>query len=447
MYVKTLSIENFRCFSSAKVSLNYPGQIPKSGERLPQRYDNVTLFIGPNGSGKTSVFKALCLAVLAPVIGSGGLRINYFVRRPVGYIGGNGLANAGGMPLGNCNVIADLEIDQNDLLGAPAPEGRMIGQAIIRSVGDTESLTTAFNNESSWLPIYSGDNPAFFLAAYGSNRRSANPEGYAERQRSTRYQRVASIFEEYAGLVPFNFGRSELLRLNRLDSAVRILNDLLPENVQLTDALDHEGNPLFNSSGVLHPFASLSDGYRGFVAWVWDLMVQMARCIPPAPEGLDLDCLSGVVIVDEIDLFLHPRWQRFLIEELAKQFPRIQFLFSTHSPIVVGMLEAANLRVLTHIDGVATIEEYEEEVSGKTTNQLLRSVYFGLTSTRSPLNGTISEQAEQELKNIDFVGSEPLRYVSPIDGDNLRKLDRFMAQGLQFEKAKSRAEKEASKKG
>lgn len=440
MYVKNLQIKNFRCFEDAKVSLNYPEQKAQRGVKLPERYQNVNLFIGANGSGKTTVFKALCLSVLAPILPSSGLRLDYYVRRPPGYRGHvRGVDNS--LPhLPNCDILSNVIPDGMDVMTGPVPE-RLIGQAVIQSRGDIELLTTAHNNPAAWQRIYDSDNPSFFLVAYGANRRAANPEGYTERNRSIRYQRVASIFEEYAGLVPFTVGFLELSRNDRLPEALTLLNALLPETVQLTTDVDAEGRPLFNAFGVLSPFTSLSDGYRGFTAWVWDLLVQMSRVMLPGPLGLDFTSLRGVVIVDEIDLFLHPRWQRLLIEELAVQFPHIQFLFSTHSPLVVGMLEPENIRVLTRQGDSVVIEQYQEETSGKTPTEILTSTYFGLPSTRSPHSGTLSEQAEREMEQTppDGQGENPIK---PLEEEQKQWLKHLMAQSREYEKALRKAEKE-----
>ena len=79
--------------------------------------------------------------------------------------------------------------------------------------------------------------------------------------------------------------------------------------------------------------------------------------------------MTGVCIVDEIDLFLHPEWQRVVIEQVAKAFPKMQFLFSTHSPLVAGTLEPENIFVMEQeSDGTATVKQYTENIYGLTAN-------------------------------------------------------------------------------
>lgn len=170
-----------------------------------------------------------------------------------------------------------------------------------------------------------------------------------------------------------------------------MLNALLPDEIDLTEQTDGQRRPLFERDGVLLPFSALSDGFRAFVGWVWDLLFQMARLQPKEGPGLPLSEVPGVVIVDEIDLFLHPEWQRIVVEQVATTFPKLQFLFASHSPLVAGALEPANLFVVDE----QRVEQYQENIYGLTANQVLTSSYFGLHSTRAPGTGTLEMLARQ----------------------------------------------------
>jgi hypothetical protein len=89
--------------------------------------------------------------------------------------------------------------------------------------------------------------------------------------------------------------------------------------------------------GRWEPFRQLSDGYRLTLATIADIAL---RCVSLNPHlgPAAITETSGVVLIDEIDLHLHPNWQRRIIDDLRKCFPRIQFFLTTHSPFIVQSL-------------------------------------------------------------------------------------------------------------
>ena len=139
----------------------------------------------------------------------------------------------------------------------------------------------------------------------------------------------AGLFEDGVSLAPVSVWWQEMRSRERTTEAVRLLNRLLPEDVRLQESINSDSEFLFIVRGTPLPFPALSDGYRAFVGWIADLLLQMAHVTPPTHRLTDL---CGVVIVDELDLLLHPAWQRVVIEQLATTFPRLQFFFTSHSP-------------------------------------------------------------------------------------------------------------------
>lgn len=109
--------------------------------------------------------------------------------------------------------------------------------------------------------------------------------------------------------------------------------------------------------GEARPFGTLSDGQRSMVALVADIAVkaltQNAFLLPPdelSPEDQEharlLRETPGVVLIDEIDVHLHPKWQRRVVADLESTFPAIQFVASSHSPFVIQTLEPGQLLML-----------------------------------------------------------------------------------------------------
>jgi len=87
----------------------------------------------------------------------------------------------------------------------------------------------------------------------------------------------------------------------------------------------------------------LSDGYRTTLAMVMDIAARMAEANPDMPDPL---LTQGVVMIDEVDLHLHPGWQQTILLDLMRTFPNIQFIVSTHSAQVVSSAKPESLRVI-----------------------------------------------------------------------------------------------------
>jgi predicted ATP-binding protein involved in virulence len=103
---------------------------------------------------------------------------------------------------------------------------------------------------------------------------------------------------------------------------------------------------LIDHNGTTLRVGQLSDGERGALALVLDLTRRLAQANPgmaaPATQA------EGVVLIDEIDLHLHPQWQRRIIRDLSKTFPRCQFIVTTHSPQVIGEVPHDRIQILTN---------------------------------------------------------------------------------------------------
>ncbi|KEO83535.1 AAA family ATPase [Tumebacillus flagellatus] len=100
---------------------------------------------------------------------------------------------------------------------------------------------------------------------------------------------------------------------------------------------------VFLENGDQIPLRLLSDGYRNTMGLVADIAHRMAVLNPFMEDHLRT---SGIVLIDEIDLHLHPKWQRHIVEDLKNTFPNVQFIVTTHSPFIVQSLEEGELRVL-----------------------------------------------------------------------------------------------------
>lgn len=93
------------------------------------------------------------------------------------------------------------------------------------------------------------------------------------------------------------------------------------------------------------PFDQLSDGYKGAVSLIADIAYRMATLNPQLKDKV-LSETHGVVLIDEVDLHLHPSWQKNIISDLTSIFPKVQFILTSHAASVISSVKKENLRIL-----------------------------------------------------------------------------------------------------
>lgn len=156
---------------------------------------------------------------------------------------------------------------------------------------------------------------------------------------------------------------------------------------------------------------SMSDGYRGTLSLFADIAYRMAMLNPALGDRV-LET-PGVVMIDEIDLHLHPRWQARILEDLVRIFPNVQFIVTTHSPVVVASVPRGNIRVL---DGEAASVP-ATETRGRDAGDILNTVLDAFSRPEEAVrlfdafNRAVDEgrhvDARVELEKLEtFVGAD-----------------------------------------
>ena len=155
----------------------------------------------------------------------------------------------------------------------------------------------------------------------------------------------------------------------QLENVRRALSQLLPEFRDIAV----RRNPLrmtVDKNGQELRIDQLSEGEKCLMAMVGDLARRLAIANPSAENALNG---RGIVLIDEIDLHLHPAWQRMVISELPKTFPNCQFMVSTHSPQIISHVAAENLFLLSQAsDGIKYSKANESY--GKNTDRILEDL-------------------------------------------------------------------------
>lgn len=188
---------------------------------------------------------------------------------------------------------------------------------------------------------------------------------------------------------------NEPRRLKVLDALRAVVGELLPEfgNLRIQEqprlgfTVDKRGQPFY-----LH---QLSDGERGLLALVFDLSRRLAIANPdsdnPIAEGVAL------VLIDEIELHLHPKWQRDVLQRLRDIFKASQFVVTTHSPLVLGEVPARSVRFLEFVNGKVGVT-VPTEAYGMDANRILQE-FMGAPVRNRQVDGelkTLFELIDQE---------------------------------------------------
>ena len=118
----------------------------------------------------------------------------------------------------------------------------------------------------------------------------------------------------------------------------------LPTYENLRPADEKSSRLLINQGEIVLDVDQLSDGERGLLALVLDVARRLSQANPSLDDPLSEG--HAVVLIDEIDLHLHPKWQRQIVHNLTKTFPRCQFIATTHSPQVVASVEPDQVHLL-----------------------------------------------------------------------------------------------------
>jgi hypothetical protein len=374
MHLRRLEIANLRTFERAIVELPEIGAAAVDARE--DRLSNVTVLLGDNGAGKSTLLRAVALASLGPRLGSSGFVPFSLVRRTanepraIASIRGRfGLHPEQDEGDGSVEIVVELR----------STDG--FTDIVTRSDGADEK-------SALWCEtLFREKTPAALVVGYGADRRVGTSKSFDPssqyKTRALRYARVAGLFEESVTLAPLDAWLPKFRSENpgRHQQVITLLNKVIPEGAIQPEPVD--GEYLFTVRGVTVPFGALSDGYRAFVGWYSDLLYQI--CLG-APSGFRLDETTGIVLVDEVELHLHPSWQRSVIPLVARALPRLQFIFSTHSPLVVGSLHRDNIFVLSDPGGESRRTELSRPASetfGLGVEQLLTSESFGLKTTRN----------------------------------------------------------------
>ena len=397
MYVHSVTLENLKGFKELKFDLARPDGT----------YAGWTVFTGGNGSGKSTLLKAIAIGLVGRDIAR-SLQPSFR-----GWIRGDAM-------LFPAEASVQLEVVRtpDDELKSKGKAPNEVFPAKLAfeygmkdvSIRNEVPLKKPKNYQTPDRTIWSTNANGWFSCGYGPFRRvfGASSE-VAQIMVSPATARFATMFQEAASLLHADQWIRELhyksiedqIRVTPddveerriLDTLLILLRDeFMPSHLTL-DRVDSDGVWLKDSEGIQFAWSDMSDGYRAALALLIDIFRHLV-----ATFGLDgltgvnddgkLQVIrSGVVLIDEIDAHLHPAWQQKIGFWLKEHFPCIQFLVTTHSPMICQAADPHGLFVLPELGSGEvphrlTDDEYNRVIASR-PDTILTSDAFGLQNTRS----------------------------------------------------------------
>jgi AAA domain, putative AbiEii toxin, Type IV TA system len=332
VYFKTLALKNVRCFKGEH-TIDF-----SNGDGKPTQW---TVILGNNNTGKTTVLRAL------------GDMNRYEASK-------------------FDKVFKDLEGDIFEFTNDAD-----IFKLINENDGQIEIKFTGFKNDL--LPIHSGNNEYYHnffglikrdglhfsasvnseitklnLIGYGTSRFMSN-NGVSEDSTAGLFDNKTELLNAEKWLIDLHVAKTAKFigAEARYKQVMNVLcNGLLPDVTRIhiktiPDKSSYETFPVFLTSYGLVRLQDLGYGYQATLAWVADLAKRMFDRYPDLENPLHG---PAVVLVDEIDLHLHPEWQRKIIKYLSDLFPHTQFIVTAHSPLIVQSAKDVNVIMLEKDD-------------------------------------------------------------------------------------------------
>lgn len=368
--IRRIHIRNFKGLTDLK--LDIPG-----GADLDSG-SPCAMLLGENSTGKSTVLQAVALAVMGS------------------------------------NLRAGLRLKAEDFLPREPAGWHLIGTRRSEIIVEFDTGEPAYLQiEPLSQEVVGTERPSMILLAFGARRFFGKA--------STRRQKTAGVKSLFDPLATIPHPGIWLRALSDVDfnAVARAMREVLALSEDDSIGRDDEGRLFVRAHGRDTPLERLSDGYRSLFAMTIDVMREMIDAWGNLEEA------RGLVLIDEIETHLHPRWKLRVVSALRRAMPLVQFIATTHDPLCLRGMRAGEVQVLVrNQDRQVEALTGLPDVRGLRAEQLLTSDYFGLASTSDPevesaLNDLAldsdqtagSDQARERLRPFQWMGDTPVEQI------------------------------------
>ena len=274
------------------------------------------------------------------------------------------------------------------------------GEFIVRAVDQGKRIDLSYKIQNEAKRMLRGiPGLESKLAVYNANRLRIHSE------QST----ASNMRKDYSREDPFNYDRLLLNgeywfkmkmlaeRTDLVQEGMNVLKKLMPNVIKIDSRKDEQYGAIFqyHTEYRIESIETISAGNKVILALIGDLFFRLWDNQLEVKQAQDL---TGIVLIDEIEAHLHPKWQREFPQLLAEIFPKVQFVVSTHTPMTI--LGLPKNSILLHVDnneqGKITVEQLELDFWNMLPQQLWTSPLFGLDRLRSEYNEDLEELHTEE---------------------------------------------------
>lgn len=425
MYIARLKLKKIRCFENLEINFDKPG--------------SSILILGDNGNGKSTILRSLAMGVCDQNSAAALFRElpGEFVRREFG----SKEVEAGEEGEIHIDLDASSQKYRIKTTVTSLEAFERVSQEIYELSEDGTEGKLVDQEEFPWDQI--------FISAYGAGLRTRGTLDFQH------FLAVDAVYPLFSYEVPLQNPELVIRRLvdaaqlsaqgNSKEASKRAeeVRDSIKKLLKTFLNLEEEDSIDITSTGIRvkghwgsSELGELGDGYRSVVTLVLDLIAWwFLDKVPSAEElkkgerlELDTEKLEGIVIVDEIEQHLHPRWQREIIGQLHSAFPKLQFIMTSHSALcAVGTTDIPddqiNLVALEPKDGTVTGLPFNEPPRRQRIDQILTSDLFSMTRT-------MSDDVGDDITH--YASLKGLSSPSPKEQEEILELKKRLTDDLPF---------------